>query len=69
MKSSPLSDSTAVAAPGNLAAGGHAVATPWRIRLRGGATYLYLLPSLVFLAMRAAMVKTFAANGAAWGML
>ncbi|HYL80872.1 MAG TPA: sugar ABC transporter permease, partial [Candidatus Acidoferrum sp.] len=50
MKSSLTSDSTAVAAPGHLTPGGHAVAAPWRIRL-GGGTYLYLLPSLVFLAV------------------
>jgi sn-glycerol 3-phosphate transport system permease protein len=51
VKPSLPSGSTAVAAPGDLAAGGHAVATTWRIRLRGGGTYLYLLPSLVFLAV------------------
>lgn len=46
-----MSDSTAVVAPGDLAARGHAAATTWRIWLRDGGTYLYLLPSLVFLAL------------------
>jgi ABC-type sugar transport system permease subunit len=46
-----ISDPTAVIAQGRLSPGGGALVATWRVRLRGGGPYLYLLPSLVFLAL------------------
>ncbi|MEK7220576.1 MAG: hypothetical protein AAB253_05210, partial [candidate division NC10 bacterium] len=46
-----MSDSTAMAVPPRLSATGQAVAVTWRSRFRGGGVYLYLLPSLAFLAL------------------
>jgi ABC-type sugar transport system permease subunit len=46
-----MSDSTAVVTPDSLSARTQALATTWRFRFRGGGTYLYLLPSLAFLAL------------------
>jgi ABC-type sugar transport system permease subunit len=46
-----LSDSTAVATTKPLPVRGQALAASWRFRFRGGGTALYLLPSLLFLAL------------------
>ncbi len=46
-----MSDSTAVATPETVSARAAALATTWRFRFRGGGAYLYLLPSLAFLAL------------------
>src|SRR5574341_628482 len=51
VKRSAMSDLTGVVAEQRLPIRGQALATTWRLRLRGGGPYLFLLPSLVFLAL------------------
>ncbi len=46
-----ISDSAVVVVQERLSPGGGALVGTWRVRLRGGGPYLYLLPSLVFLAL------------------
>jgi len=46
-----MSDSTAVVAHQRLSLRGDALVATWRLRLRGGGPYLYLLPSLAFLVL------------------
>ena len=51
MKSNLASDSTGVVIPERLSPRVQVRAATWHFRFRGGGVYLYLLPSLVFLAL------------------
>jgi ABC-type sugar transport system permease subunit len=46
-----ISESSAAVAPADVSASRRAVATTWRTRLHGSGAYIYLFPSLVFLAI------------------
>jgi ABC-type sugar transport system permease subunit len=51
VKSRPISELTTVVAEQRLPLRDQALATTWRFPFRGGGPYLFLLPSLVFLAL------------------